>query len=162
VRVLAAEPTYALGEFERCIIADWRLQPSERDFERRNVALNDLAGRFPSACAYLEMIEPTSKPPTAPVRKFAMEVFKSLGPKLSCVATIVLGAEVRVTLVRAVLSGMTFFVPKFQPLKVFKDTAGAAQWVQGHLKESDEFARKLQAAADAVRVAQPVAQQSQR
>jgi hypothetical protein len=151
VRILESSSTYALGEFERCIIADWRLQPSEQDFERRNVALLDLAGRFPGACAYIDMIEPTSKPPTSPVRKAAMEVFRALGPKLSCVATIVHGAELRVTFVRAVLSGMTFFVPQFQPLRVFKETDAAARWAQGRLGADSEFERRLAAAAESLR-----------
>jgi hypothetical protein len=153
MRIIESVATYGLAEFERCIIADWRLQPNEREFDRRNVALIELADRFPNACAYIEMIEPTSKPPSAPVRKSAMGVFKSLGPKLSCVATIVLGTEVRVTLVRAVISGMTFFVPKFQPLKVFKLTDDAARWVQEQLDESSEFAQRLTAAADSLRTA---------
>lgn len=151
VRIIDSSPMYSLAEFERCIIADWRMQPTEQEFGRRNEALIDLAGRFPSACAYLEMIEPSSKPPTAPVRKTAMGVFRSLGPKLSCVATIVHGAELRVTFVRAVLAGMTFFVPHFQPLRVFKETDSAAAWMQGHLHESDEFARRLTTAADSLR-----------
>jgi hypothetical protein len=151
VRVLESNPTYALGEFERCIIADWRLQPSESDFHRRNVVLTDLAARFPGACAYVDMIEPTSKPPTAPVRKFAMDVFRTLGPKLVCVATVVHGAELRVTFVRAILSGMTFIVPQFQPLRVFKQTDAAARWMQTNLAADADFERRLVAAAESLR-----------
>ena len=157
VRVLESNPTYALAEFERVLIADWRLQPSEADFDRRNVALIDLAERFPGACGYIDMIEPTSKPPTAPVRKSAMGVFRTLGPKLSCVATVVHGAEFRVTLVRAILSGLTFLVPQFQPLRVFKQTEGAARWMQETLKQSTEFEQRLIAAAESVRQQQAAA-----
>jgi hypothetical protein len=135
------------------------LQPSEQDFNRRNVALLDLAGRFPGACAYLEMIEPTSKPPSAPVRKSAMEVFRALGPKLTCVATIVHGAELRVTFVRAVITGMTFIVPQFQPLKVFKDNESAAHWTRSRLGGDGDFERRLVTAADSLRPTQQAAQQ---
>jgi hypothetical protein len=151
IRILESNPTYGLGEIANCLIADWRLQPNAQDFDRRNVALLDLAARFPGACAYIDMIEPTSKPPTAPVRKAAMDIFRALGPKLSCVATIVHGAELRVTFVRAVLSGMTFLVPQVQPFRVFKQTEAAARWIQPHLGADAELERRLVAAAESLR-----------
>ena len=157
VRILDSSPLYTLGEVGNCLIADWKLQPTSLEFDRRNVALRDLASRFPGACAYLEMIEPTSKPPPASVRKPAMDVFKQLGPTLSCVAIIVHGAELRVTFVRAILSGMTFLVPQVQPLRVFKDTESAARWIQPRLPADPEFETRLVAGAESLRPPKPAA-----
>lgn len=156
-RILETTPTYVLAEFGRCLITDWRLQPNKLEFDRRNEALMDLASRFPGACGYLEMIESTSKPPSSSVRKGGMEAFRTLGPNLSCMAVVIHGAEFRVTLVRAVLTGLTFLVPQIQPLRIFKQTQPAADWMQGLIAESPGFERRFAAAAELLRPQQPAA-----
>ncbi|HEY5924501.1 MAG TPA: hypothetical protein VIV11_22640, partial [Kofleriaceae bacterium] len=150
-------PIYSLGEFERCIITDWRLQPTERAFDRRNEELVKLAERHPGACAYLEMIEPSSKPPPAPLRKHGMEVFRKLGLNLTCVAVVVHGTEMRAALVRAVLTGMTFLIPQFQPARVFKESEAAAKWLRPRLGMDAEFDRRFVGAAEFLRPPQPAA-----
>jgi hypothetical protein len=157
VRILDSSPVYSLAAFERCVITDWRLQPTQREFARRNEALIELTDRFAGVCGYLEMIEPTSKPPPGPLRKFAMDGFRALGAKLSCVGMVVHGTELRVTFVRAVLSGMTFFVPQFQPLRVFKETDAATRWIQASLGEGANFQRRLAVAAESLRPQQHAA-----
>ena len=62
-----------------------------------------------------------------------MEVFRKLGVNLSCVAAVVHGTEIRMVLVRAILTGMAFLVPQFQPARVFKEIEAAAKWMRPRL-----------------------------
>jgi hypothetical protein len=56
---------------------------------------------------------------------------------------------------------MTFLVPKFQPVRVFKQTEDAARWTQGILNQDAEFERRLVAAAESCRLHKPTAQPMQ-
>ena len=151
LRVVESSPIYSLGEFERCIIVDWRLSPTEREFDSRNAALVALAERHPGACACLEIIEPGSKPPPSPLRKYGMEGYRKLGANLCCVAVVVHGTEMRTALIRAVLTGMTFLIPQFQPARVFKDIEAAGRWMRPRLGMDAEFDRRLLAAGEFLR-----------
>jgi hypothetical protein len=140
-----------LGEFEQCILAVWRLGPTEDTFRRRNRAVLDLAERFPGHCAYLELIEPTSPPPPGELRKISLEPFKVVGKNLSCIGVLIEGTQVRSALVRAILTTMTFLIPQIQPYKVFKRRTDMAEWVRPRIGGEPGFVERLPAALEALR-----------
>jgi hypothetical protein len=153
VVIREATPVYALGEFEHCVLTVWRLQPTEEAFRRRNRELLDLASRFPGQCAYMEFIEQTSRPPPGALRPVSLEPFPGLGKNLSCIGTTIDGTQVRSALVRAILTGMTFLVPQFQPYKVFKRRSDMAEWVQPRINAAPGFADRVTAAFEVLRSA---------
>jgi hypothetical protein len=155
VTVIDAAPGYALGEFEHCLLVVWRLQPTAEAFQQRNRRLLDLAGRHPRACAYFEIIEPSSRPPPGELRPLGVEVFSQLGDRLSCIAITVEGSALWSALVRAILTGMTFLTPQFQPYKVFKRLSDAAPWVEPRIGAGSGFFDRLSPAYETVRRAIP-------
>ncbi|MBX3160051.1 MAG: hypothetical protein KF773_29045 [Deltaproteobacteria bacterium] len=144
--VLETNTIYTMGECEQCLLVVWRLQPTKAAFDRRDAALVDLAARFPERCAYLEVIESESKPPPGDLRKAAVDVFPRLGKNLACVGACIDGTQVRSAFVRAILAGMTFLMPRFQPAKVFKRVGDMAEWARGFVGKDAELEKKVGAA----------------
>ncbi|MEO6771683.1 MAG: hypothetical protein ABI467_01510 [Kofleriaceae bacterium] len=152
LRIIEIDPVCSLGELDRCLLVVWRQQPTRAMFDLRHRALTDLASRHAGQCAYVELIESTSKPPPDELRKVAVEVFRKLGNAVSCVGFVMEGNELRTALVRAILTGMTFLVPQMQPSKVFKRAAAAAAWVRPQLGGAEpELETRLTAAIDYLR-----------
>ena len=152
LRIIEIGPVCSLGEQERCLFVVWRLQPTRAMFDLRHRVLSELATRHEGQCAYVEVIEATSKPPTDELRKVAVEVFRKLGRDVSCVGFVMEGSELRVALVRAILTGMTFLVPQMQPSKVFKRIGDAASWVRPQIGATEpEFEARFAAAFDYLR-----------
>ena len=152
LRVIEIGAVFALAELDHCVLAVWRQQPTRAAFDVRHQALAELAASHPRKCAYIEVIESGSTPPTNELRKVAVEVFKKLGRDLSCVSFVVDGAELRSTMVRAILTTMTFFVPQMQPSKVFKRLSDVPAFVRAHAGEMDPgFDARLIAAFDYLR-----------
>lgn len=144
LRVIKIDPAFSMGEIECCILTVWRLQPSSEAFELRHRELQDLAVRHRGSCAYMELIEPTSAPPTDELRKIAVDVFRKLGKDVSCVGFVLDGQQLRTTLARAILTGMMFLLPQMQPSKVFKRIAECANWVQPKIGNTNpEFETRI-------------------
>lgn len=148
VRIIEANDVCTVGEFERCLVIVWRAQPTAAMFESRARALQDLVTRFSGRCGYIELIEPTSRPPPGNLRKTAVEVFPKLGNKLSCIGVLIEGTQVRSALVRAIQTAMTFLVPQIQPYKVFKRRADLAEWARAQIAAEPDFATRLSPALD--------------
>ena len=129
LRVLQVTDGWAMGEVASCLVIVWRTQPTTDAFRFRNERLLELAARVPGQCALVELVETGSKPPTDETRRVAMDVFQRLGKNLSVVGFVIEGSEIRSTLARAVLTGMTFFVKQLQPTKVFKRPVDVASWI---------------------------------
>ena len=161
VSIIEANNVIVLGETEQCLLVVWRRQPTKETFQRRNAAVVDLAARFPSRCAYLELIEPTSTPPPSNLRQVSVEAFPKLGSTLSCIGIVIEGNQIRTTLVRAILTGMTFLIPQFQPYKVFKRRADLAEWTGPRIGSAPGFADRLHAAFEILRAAEPGATQGE-
>lgn len=153
LRIIEVSPVCAMGEFERCLLTVWRLQPTIDAFNMRHAALTELAARNPGKCAYVELIEPESKPPTDEMRKVAVEAFRKLGSDLSCVGFVLDGTQLRSALVRAILTGMTFLIPQMQPSKVFKRLGDAAEWIRPRIGQDAGFNPRLLGAFDYLRQA---------
>jgi hypothetical protein len=152
LRIIDIGAVCSIAEHERCVLTVWRQQPTRAAFDLRHEALLALATQYPKRCAYVEVIEPTSTPPTNELRKVAVEVFRKLGKDLSCVGFVLEGAELRTTMVRAILTGMTFFVPQMQPSKVFKRLTDTPVWMRPHMGETDPaFDTRFLAAFDYLR-----------
>jgi hypothetical protein len=152
LRIIEIDPVCSLGERERCLFVVWRQQPTRAMFDLRHRALTDLATRHRGKCAYVEVIEPTSKPPTDELRKVAVEIFRKLGRDVSCVGFIMEGNVLRTALVRAILTGMTFLVPQMQPSKVFKRIGDAATWMRPQIGATEpDFDTRFAAAFDYLR-----------
>jgi hypothetical protein len=137
LRLIHASPVCAMAEYERCIITVWHLQPTPEAFDIRHRELVDLATRYPGQCGYVELIEPTSKPPPNEMRKTAVEVFRKLDKNVCCVGFVVDGTQFRSALVRAILATMSFLVPPTQAAKVFKRLGEMAEWVRTRIHEED-------------------------
>jgi hypothetical protein len=130
LRVLYVSELCAMGEVDNCVAVVWRAQPTPESFRTRNTFLLDLAARAAGKCALVELIEANAKPPSQETRRVAMEVFKKLGPDLSAIGFVLEGSEMRSALIRAVLTGMMFFVKQLQPTKVFKRQEDMTSWVK--------------------------------
>ena len=152
MRVIKIEPGFAMAEVERCMLTVWRHQPTSDAFNLRHGELQDLARRHPKQCGYLEVIEPTSTPPTNELRKVAVDVFRKLGEDLCCVGFVLDGPQLRTALVRAILTTMTFLVPQLQPSKVFKRVGDGVEWMKSRTgSTSPEFDARIQAAFEYLR-----------
>jgi hypothetical protein len=150
--IIEIDPVCSLGERDRCLFVVWRQQPTRAMFDLRHRALTDLATRHKGECAYVELIESTSKPPPDELRKVAVEIFRKLGRDVSCVGFVMEGNELRTALVRAILTGMTFLVPQMQPSKVFKRLSDAAVWLRPQIGSIEPgFEARFAAAFDYLR-----------
>jgi hypothetical protein len=151
VRVIHSTSTCAMAEFERCVITVWKQQPTKEAFDVRHQALLDLSTRHKAKCAYVELIESTSKPPPDDLRKVAVEAFKKLGGDVACVGFVLDGPEMRSAINRAILTTMMFLLPQMQPTKVFKRLSDMAQWVRPRIEQEPGFDARLVAAFDYLR-----------
>jgi len=141
---IVATEGWALGVIEYCLAVVWRGQPTPEAFRQRNEELVALCKAHPGKCALIEIVEPSSKPPSDETRRVAMEVFKVVGSSLSCVGFVLEGAELRSTVARAILTGMMFFVRQLQPTRVFKSSDAMTEWVaQRVAPEERDFAPVL-------------------
>jgi hypothetical protein len=152
LRLIKVTNGWAIGEYERCLAIVWRDQPSIETFRERNDHLVELAKTNPGRCALVEIIETTSKPPGDDARKAAMEVFRKLGGDLSGIGFVVEGTEMRTALLRAILTGMLFFLKQPQPTKVFKRAPEMAAWVRTRVQNDDPgFDQRLLAVLEHLR-----------
>lgn len=155
VRVILSSAVCAMAEFERCIVTVWKLQPTQAAFDIRHTAMSELAAKHKGKCAYVELIEPTSKPPPDNLRKIAVEAFKKLGSDVACVAFVLDGPEMKSALNRAILTTMMFLLPQMQPTKVFKRLTDMAQWVRPRIDQTPAFESRLVEVFDYLRKAPP-------
>jgi hypothetical protein len=151
VRIIEANDVCTIGEFERCLLTVWRGQPTAAMFDSRDKALLDVTARLPGRCGYLELIEPTSRPPPGSLRKAAVGIFPKLDNQLSCIGVLIEGTEVRSALVRAIQTAMTFLVKQFQPYKVFKRRSDLAEWAGPLIGAEAGFAARLSPVIDLLR-----------
>jgi hypothetical protein len=163
LRIIEIGAVCSIAEYERCVLVVWRLQPTRAAFDRRHQILAELAARYPRKCAYVEVIESTSTPPTNELRKVAVEVFRKLGKDLACVGFVLDGTELRTTMVRAILTTMTFFVPQMQPSKVFKRLSDVPEFVRSHIGDAGFDPRTFVTAFDYLRrtIVMPAASESE-
>ena len=137
LRVLKVDRDYAFGEQDGCLLVIWRGQPTEESYRERAAFMLDLAGRLPGRCGVIEVIEPSSKPPSPAARNVIAQSMRDVGRSLSGMTSVVEGNELRATLVRAVLAGLQLLVRGEQPMRVDKDLRRAAEWLCGMMKASD-------------------------
>ena len=158
LRIIDLGAVCSIAEYERCLLVVWRMQPTRAAFDHRHQLLADLAVRYPGNCAYVEVIESTSPPPTNELRKVAVDVFRKLGKDLGCVGFVLDGTELRTTMVRAILTTMTFFVSHMQPSKVFKRLSDVPAFLRTHIGDPGFDPRAFSIAFDYLRrtVAMPV------
>jgi hypothetical protein len=155
MRIIHVSSAYAMAEFDRCLVTVWKLQPTKEAFDARHEALLDLSARHKGKCAYVELIESTSKPPPDELRKVAVETFKRLGSDVACVGFVLDGPEMRSAINRAILTTMMFLLPQMQPTKVFKRLTDMAQWVRSKIEHPQAFESRLVGAFDYLRKASP-------
>ena len=151
LRVIETSERWALGELERCVLVVWRLQPDEQTMRARAAALRELCLKYEGRCALVEIVEPTSKPPSEATRRVAMEVFRDLGPRLSLITFTLEGDQVRTAVARAIITAMLFFVMQPQPTKVCKTIAEAASFVRERVGDSQDFEAQLTRGLDDLR-----------
>ncbi len=124
-----ADNEWAMGELDPCLIVVWRGAVTEDRTLQINERLWELTQRHPGKCAYINVIERNSPPPSPAVRKLAMQGMNRPGKALSCMVAAIEGNELRSAFVRAILTGMALLRPQQQPTKFFKNTAELAHWV---------------------------------
>jgi hypothetical protein len=137
VVIHSAHDDWAMGEFGPCLIVIWRGTVTVAALHQVNERIVNLAQRRPGHCAYINVIEKNSPLPSAQTRKLAMEGVEKPGRALTCMAAIIEGNELRSTVVRAIITGMAFLLPKSQPTKMFKDTQQMASWLKKQLPEEN-------------------------
>jgi hypothetical protein len=154
--VIEVTDRWAMGEFERCVAIVWCGQPDVHALTRRGEELLELTKKFPGNCALVEVVESTAKPPSQEARRVAMEVFRTLGNDLTAIGFVLEGNEMRSAMIRAVITGMLFFLKQPQPSKVFKQLQPMIEWLRPRIHAADDFGPRLTAALDHLRHAMHV------
>jgi hypothetical protein len=155
LRVIHSSEVCAIGEFERCMMSVWHLQPTYETFDLRNRELKQVAARHPGKCGYVDVIEPGSKAPPDQLRKLAVQVFRDVGKDLACIAFVVDESGLQSALKRSVLTTLTFLLPQVQPSKVFKKPSDMAEWMRSRIGHEPEFNARLVSALDSLRRVPP-------
>jgi hypothetical protein len=151
LRVIEVTERWAMGEFERCVAIVWCGQPDVHALTRRGEELVELTKKFPGNCALVEVVESTAKPPSQEARRVAMEVFRKLGSDLSAIGFVLEGNEMRSAMIRAVITGMLFFLKQPQPSKVFKQLGPMIEWLKPRISATEDFGPRLTAVLDHLR-----------
>lgn len=153
VEIHLADNEWAMGELAPCLIVVWRGAVTEERTSRINERLWDLTQRHSGKCAYINVIERNSPPPSPAVRKLAMQGMNRPGNALSCMVAAIEGNELRSAFVRAILTGMALLRPQQQPTKFFKNTAELARWVTALLasRGADVGEAEIVRAAEVIR-----------
>ena len=143
----ASDHEWAMTELGPCLIVVWRGPVTEARLKLINERIWNLSQARPGACTYLNVIEPSSPAPNGPLRKMSMEGISRPGKALTCIAAVLEGNELRLAMVRAVMTGMALLRPRGQSTKFFKATGDMAAWVVNQLRaagaviESDAIVR---------------------
>jgi hypothetical protein len=135
LRVIRATNAWVLGEYNRCMMLIWRGAAVEEPLQLRIPEMISLGERFSQRCCFIEIMEPTSRPPPDSLRALAMKPYTALGGNLSGIAIVFEGTNLRAGFGRAVIAGMTFLLPQLQPTKVFKHLEPMAEWVSIRVQE---------------------------
>lgn len=154
LRLIEVTDGWAIGELEtqHVIASVWRGQPNAAALAKRGNELVELTRKYPGKCAMIEVVEPSSKPPSDQDRKIAMEVFRELGTNLACIGFTVEGGEMRSAMTRAIITGMLFFVKQPQPTKVFRAIPDMLAWVKSRMgTDQTSFEPDLAAALEHLR-----------
>lgn len=151
LRTIDRSAGWAMGELDGCLLVIWRAQPTPDAFRMRNRALADLVDRYPGRAALVEVVEPTSLPPTNETRRVAMQVFKDLGDRLSAIGFVIEGSQMKQSVNRAILTTMMFFVKQMQPTKVYKSIGETAAWVRSRVGGTPDLEPRLARALDELR-----------
>src|SRR5262245_1952474 len=155
VVIYAAESHWALGEVGPLLIVVWRGKVTEPAMLLVNERIWDITQRRPGNCAFVTIVERTSPPPTAPLRKLAVTGFSRPGKALTCKIAVVEGNELKAALSRAVLTGMALLRPQDQPTKFAKDTEEASLWVKAQLGDTGDLDKEIVRAVEVVRNQMP-------
>lgn len=125
---------WALGEYGPCLIVIWRGKVTEEALLVINAQIWSSTQARPGQVAYINVIEPNSPPPSAPLRKLVMEGLSRPGKALNCKSAVVEGNEFRSALVRAVMTGLALLRPQEIPTKFFKNLPELAVWLQAQMR----------------------------
>jgi hypothetical protein len=130
----------------------WRSGVIPCRFERQREALHE-AVRRPGGASFLCIIEPTSTPPDAEMRKASMDMLDACGDGLRCVAAVVEGAGFPAAVVRGALTGIMLLRPVRCPTCVFSSISPAVAWIGKYVLTDD--AHHLMRAIDDARARLP-------
>ena len=150
VTIYAGHKDWAMGEVGPCLIVLWRGVVTEAAVLQINDQILSLTERYPGKCAYLNVIEQSSPPPKAPLRKIVMAGLTRPGKALTCLVAVIEGNPLRSALVRAIMTGMALLGPQGQATKFFGNTADMSLWVNKRLSSAEDPDRDL----DIVRAAE--------
>src|SRR5688572_8899686 len=106
VVIHSATDAWGMAEFGPCLFVIWRGVVTEAALGHVNERILQLTGQRPGNCAYINVIEKTSPRPSAQTRRLAMAGVAKAGKALSCMAAVIEGNELQMTVVRAILTGM--------------------------------------------------------
>jgi hypothetical protein len=150
VTIHAVDRDWAMGEFGPCLMVRWRGTVTERALLQINEQIVALTQRCPGKCAYINVIEGSSPTPPASLRKLTMEGLNRPGKALGCMVAVIEGNELRSTIVRAILTGMSLLRVQGPPTRFFKSTEEMSVWVRNHLATvvAAEFDRDIVRAAE--------------
>jgi hypothetical protein len=153
VEIHVADNEWAMGELPPCLIVVWRGAVTEERTLKINERIWAMTQRYSEKCAYINVIERNSPPPSPAVRKLAMQGMNRPGKALGCMVAAIEGNELRSAFVRAILTGMALLRPQQQPTKFFKNTAELARWVTSHLasRGADIAETEIVRAAEVIR-----------
>lgn len=142
-RIHLATPDATIGEYDGILIVVWRGPPTYELFDNRNALIRDVTARRPGTCGLVEVIESGAPPPPPEMRPYALRVFHEIGDAIGFIVFLLDSSDVRTTLNRAILTGMSFLMPQPRPSKVFKSAQALASWVGDHSDRSSGFPETL-------------------
>jgi hypothetical protein len=128
-RVIYSDPGVAVGEVGRYFVALWRGDVTRSRFEKQRWALTEVVQRHPRGVGFLCVIEPTSKPPDAELRRASVDMVEEHGDRIRCVALVIEGRGFAAALTRAGISGMLLLIRKRPAFADFANVPSALGWM---------------------------------
>jgi hypothetical protein len=115
-----------------CLVV-WRDKVTPERFELQRTALRSLAAKHAQPVALMCVVQPSSPPPDAAMRRASIAMVDELGSRLSCVACVIEGGGLIAATTRSVLSGMALLINKTSvPIKFTGTISVAADWIAVH------------------------------
>jgi hypothetical protein len=128
------------------VIDDGGGKPS--DYEMLRDLLARMGREYPAGLGCLTVIPPDAKPPSDEARKALNEGLEVV--RLRCICWLVEGTGFQGAMVRAVLTGLRFFVRAQYPRNIVTSLEEAIAWMLPHLEGGAKRVHRVEQAAEAI------------
>jgi hypothetical protein len=119
---------FAFFSWQNLIIAVWRAQPTHAAVGRLAARGQSVTERYPRHSA-IHIVHNGTGIPAAEARAAFVELMKGRGPKLACVAAVLLGHGFWASALQGAITGMHMLAPHSLPLRICDSIEAAADWL---------------------------------